>query len=40
MAKKRKKKGGSKLKKALVSCKGRKGKAWKSCLKKKGIKAR
>jgi len=26
------------LRKALVSCKGKKGKAWNSCLRKKGIK--
>lgn len=42
MARKRKsrKTKGGKLKRALVSCKGKKGKAWKSCLRKKGIKVR
>ncbi len=39
MAKNRKGKG-SPLFKALKSCKGKKGKSWKSCLRKKGIKAR
>ena len=31
---------GSTLKRAMVSCKGKRGKAWKSCLRKKGIKVR
>lgn len=37
MAKKRK---AGKLQKALVSCKGKKGKSWNSCLRKHGIKKR
>lgn len=36
MAKKRKSKGG--LRNALKSCKGKKGKSWKKCLHKHGIK--
>lgn len=35
MAKRKKKKS---LKQALIACKGKKGKAWDSCLKKHGIK--
>ncbi len=37
MAKKKKKKS---LKQALIACKGKKGEAWNSCLKKQGIKVR
>jgi hypothetical protein len=38
MAKKRKSKKGSPLKKALKACKGKRGKSWNKCLANKGIK--
>ncbi len=42
MAKRRRKRMGKKggLRFALTKCKGKKGKAWKSCLRSKGIKTR